>query len=113
MKLIINIIKPLSISLIILFITTWIINKINKSNKTNQSINSIECGFNHLINKNLPLSINFVLIIIIFILFDIEIIILLPNIVINSKTQWSLNFLLFIIISLIYEIKNNKINWIK
>ena len=56
---------------------------------------------------------NFTYIIIIFNLFDIEIIILIPIIINQKINNYNINitfiFLLFIFFSTIFEIKNNKI----
>nr|YP_011036673.1 NADH dehydrogenase subunit 3 [Stroggylocephalus agrestis]WRK21277.1 NADH dehydrogenase subunit 3 [Stroggylocephalus agrestis] len=84
-----------------------------------QKSSSFECGFNPMFNKRMPFSICFFLISVIFLVFDIEIIILLPM-VISSKLcilkYWMLTFMLFILIlimGLYHEWFNGMLNWTK
>nr|BBU67672.1 NADH dehydrogenase subunit 3 [Polistes riparius] len=79
-----------------------------------------ECGFNPLTSSRLPFSIQFFLIALIFLIFDIEIILIFPLIpsLIKSKNFffWTLSmFIIYLclIIGLIYEWNEQSIIWIK
>lgn len=76
-----------------------------------------ECGFDPFNKSRIPFSINFYLIAIIFLIFDIEISIILP-IIINFKISnimifnyLFLIFFLFIIFTIFYEWKFGSLNW--
>nr|YP_009434638.1 NADH dehydrogenase subunit 3 [Dolichovespula panda]ATF28545.1 NADH dehydrogenase subunit 3 [Dolichovespula panda] len=79
-----------------------------------------ECGFNPLTQAHLPFSIQFYLIAMIFLIFDIEILIILPfipSLIMNSNLfSWFLSFLIIylcLIIGLIYEWNEQSIIWLK
>nr|AIE42621.1 NADH dehydrogenase subunit 3 [Vespa bicolor] len=79
-----------------------------------------ECGFNPLTSPHLPFSIQFYLIAVIFLIFDIEIILMLPFIpTLNMSYNlfyWMLSFLLIyilLILGLIYEWNEQSIIWLK
>lgn len=76
-----------------------------------------ECGFDPFNKSRIPFSLNFYLIAIIFLIFDIEISIILP-IIINFKISniiyFNLIFMIFfifIIITIFYEWKFGSLNW--
>nr|AJR19259.1 NADH dehydrogenase subunit 3 [Thremma gallicum] len=76
-----------------------------------------ECGFNPLSTPRIPFSLNFFLITIIFLIFDIEISLILPIIMIMNLSNmiiWTLISMLFMIILLLglyYEWNQNMLNW--
>nr|QXJ80320.1 NADH dehydrogenase subunit 3 [Trichuris sp. ETH392]QXJ80346.1 NADH dehydrogenase subunit 3 [Trichuris sp. ETH232] len=85
-----------------------------KSTKENLSY---ECGFESYKLNRLPFSLNFFMVSIIFVLFDLEIIVLVA--MIPSMMGLQLNiffmgnlFLLFMLMSLVLEWSMNKLTWI-
>nr|YP_010610471.1 NADH dehydrogenase subunit 3 [Cyphonia clavata]WAP90803.1 NADH dehydrogenase subunit 3 [Cyphonia clavata] len=82
-----------------------------------QKASPFECGFNPMSNKRLPLSIHFFMIAIIFLIFDIEIIIIIPTVTTMKYTMikyWaiaSFTFIMILIMGLYYEWYNGLINW--
>nr|YP_010582863.1 NADH dehydrogenase subunit 3 [Dolichovespula kuami]UGB89876.1 NADH dehydrogenase subunit 3 [Dolichovespula kuami] len=79
-----------------------------------------ECGFNPLTPPHLPFSIQFFLIAVIFLIFDIEILIIMPFIpalMMNMNLfNWMMSFLIIFIIlliGLIYEWNEQSIIWLK
>nr|QZZ18238.1 NADH dehydrogenase subunit 3 [Alebroides salicis] len=84
-----------------------------------QKSTPFECGFNPLSNKRIPFSIHFFLIAVIFLIFDIEIIIILPMVLTINFSFFhiwlitSILFLLILILGLYYEWLNGLLNWSK
>nr|YP_010596258.1 NADH dehydrogenase subunit 3 [Alnetoidia dujuanensis]WAJ60477.1 NADH dehydrogenase subunit 3 [Alnetoidia dujuanensis] len=84
-----------------------------------QKSTPFECGFNPMTYKRLPFSIHFFLIAVIFLIFDIEIIIIMPMILtMKSATllSWLLTsslFILILIMGLYHEWLNGLLNWTK
>nr|YP_010414447.1 NADH dehydrogenase subunit 3 [Kusala populi]URW11947.1 NADH dehydrogenase subunit 3 [Kusala populi] len=84
-----------------------------------QKSTPFECGFNPMTYKRLPFSIHFFLIAVIFLIFDIEIIIIMPMILtIKTSTMiyWmatSSIFVLILILGLYHEWINGMLNWTK
>nr|YP_010610908.1 NADH dehydrogenase subunit 3 [Seasogonia rosea]WAP91742.1 NADH dehydrogenase subunit 3 [Seasogonia rosea] len=82
-----------------------------------QKSSPFECGFNPMSHKRLPFSVHFFLIAVIFLIFDIEIIIIVPLITTMKSTlmmYWFMTALLFIMIlimGLFYEWHNGLLNW--
>lgn len=115
MFIIIIIIFTITIIIIILFS----LNIIFKKKKINyrEKIFPLECGFNQINKFHLPFSIQFYYISILFLIFDIEIAIILPiiqklNFFIINK--WIISFSIIIIIlllGLLIEWWNNLIKW--
>nr|YP_010478339.1 NADH dehydrogenase subunit 3 [Nesophrosyne sp. 58 GMB-2012]UVI59783.1 NADH dehydrogenase subunit 3 [Nesophrosyne sp. 58 GMB-2012] len=88
-----------------------------KSMIDNQSATPFECGFNPVSYTRLPFSIHFFLIAVLFLVFDIEIIMVLPMIL-TVKTAlmktWILTTSLFItilLLGLFHEWNNGMIKW--
>nr|AXO78741.1 NADH dehydrogenase subunit 3 [Trichuris rhinopiptheroxella] len=78
---------------------------------------SYECGFESYKINRLPFSLNFFMLSIIFVIFDLEIIILVA--MVSSSTSLHLNvlalgnmFLIFMLLTLLLEWSLNKLNWI-
>ena len=76
-----------------------------------------ECGFDPKGSARLPFSLRFFLIAVIFLIFDVEITLLLPlaNIIkITNITSWSITgliFLLILLFGLYYEWKEGALEW--
>lgn len=90
-----------------------------KSSSNTQKLTPFECGFNPMSYRRLPFSIHFFIIAVIFLIFDIEIIIIIP-IILTIKTSiikyWlitSVMFLIILIVGLLHEWKNGIIEWTK
>nr|UQS80544.1 NADH dehydrogenase subunit 3 [Convexana sp. 1 JW-2022a] len=82
-----------------------------------QKSTSFECGFNPMSYSRLPFSIHFFLIAVIFLIFDIEIVIIVPIIFLIKSTTlfyWLLTSILFIVVLLMglyHEWYNGMLNW--
>nr|QWC53807.1 NADH dehydrogenase subunit 3 [Evacanthus heimianus] len=82
-----------------------------------QKSTSFECGFNPMSYSRLPFSIHFFLIAVIFLIFDIEIIIIIPMIFLLKSSNliyWlvtSVTFIIMLIIGLYHEWYNGLLNW--
>nr|AXZ71074.1 NADH dehydrogenase subunit 3 [Pipunculus sp. XL-2018] len=76
-----------------------------------------ECGFDPMTSSRLPFSLRFFLITIIFLIFDVEIALLLPMIVIISQsniimwTTTSAIFIMILIFGLYHEWSQGMLNW--
>ncbi|MEX0315186.1 MAG: NADH dehydrogenase subunit 3 [Allomuricauda sp.] len=94
----------LNIFLLILGLT---INK--RSYKDREKNSPFECGFDPSIHTRAPFSMRFFLLAVIFLIFDVEIILLIPLTIhiINSNTYWpiirSVIFLIILLLGLIHE----------
>nr|YP_010535707.1 NADH dehydrogenase subunit 3 [Ornithodoros tabajara]UYB78645.1 NADH dehydrogenase subunit 3 [Ornithodoros tabajara]UYB78658.1 NADH dehydrogenase subunit 3 [Ornithodoros tabajara] len=105
-------------SLIITFLLMILANAIKKKNFFKKEKNSpFECGFDPFSLSRQPFSLRYFMISIIFLIFDIEIIILLPFPLMNMQmdvfliSKMSL-IILIIILGLFYEWKNGMIQWL-
>nr|YP_010757458.1 NADH dehydrogenase subunit 3 [Zahniserius cylindricus]WEU77801.1 NADH dehydrogenase subunit 3 [Zahniserius cylindricus] len=84
-----------------------------------QKSTPFECGFNPMSYSRLPFSIHFFMIAVIFLIFDIEIILIMPMIIVMKTSMvmyWmitSITFLLILMAGLVHEWKNGMINWSK
>nr|WRY72441.1 NADH dehydrogenase subunit 3 [Typhlocyba bilaminata] len=84
-----------------------------------QKSTPFECGFNPMSFKRLPFSIHFFLIAVIFLIFDIEIIIILPMTMTIKSTlikTWmitSITFVMILIMGLYHEWLNGMLQWTK
>jgi len=85
-----------------------------KNHKTKRSF--YECGFKSISDVNIQINLNFIMICVFLILYDIEFTFLFPALF----NMWSLTtyqllyfvlFVFFIIISLYYDIINNALSW--
>nr|VFU78767.1 NADH dehydrogenase subunit 3 [Proasellus jaloniacus] len=76
-----------------------------------------ECGFNPVSHSRLPFSLRFFIIAMIFLVFDVEIVLLLPLSScwdVSNLNFWFLSYLLFLIILLLgtlYEWSYGALNW--
>nr|YP_009526725.1 NADH dehydrogenase subunit 3 [Ornebius bimaculatus]AXY63930.1 NADH dehydrogenase subunit 3 [Ornebius bimaculatus] len=105
---------PLIISLIMINIVSIIYKKTLSSREKNTPF---ECGFDPKSSSRLPFSLQFFLITIIFLIFDVEIALLMPSIIIMNTSNlllWSSTLTFFIIILLIglyHEWMNGSLQW--
>nr|QDI93965.1 NADH dehydrogenase subunit 3 [Tuxedo bicinctus] len=100
---------------IILMATCSIISK--KSYLNREKMSPFECGFDPKSTSRIPFSSQFFLIAVLFLIFDIEIVIILPMII-SMKTSnmlnWSMTstiFLMILILGLYHEWKNGILEW--
>nr|YP_010999352.1 NADH dehydrogenase subunit 3 [Cricotopus triannulatus]WPM93198.1 NADH dehydrogenase subunit 3 [Cricotopus triannulatus] len=88
-----------------------------KSLNDREKTSPFECGFDPMNSSRLPFSIRFFLITIIFLIFDVEIALILPMIMIikiSNLFWWSFTSIIFIIIlivGLIHEWNQGALNW--
>lgn len=82
-----------------------------------EKISPFECGFDTNSNNRLPFSLRFFLITIIFLIFDVEIVLLIPRIISFDSAflwTWSLVYFFFILILLLglfHEWNQGALNW--
>nr|YP_009485597.1 NADH dehydrogenase subunit 3 [Carcinochelis bannaensis]AVZ00734.1 NADH dehydrogenase subunit 3 [Carcinochelis bannaensis] len=88
-----------------------------KSNLDREKMSPFECGFDPKSSSRMPFSIQFFLIAVLFIIFDIEIVIILPMIVtmkISAMTSWMSTITVFIAIligGLFHEWNTGMLEW--
>nr|YP_010736890.1 NADH dehydrogenase subunit 3 [Pedionis sagittata]WEP24764.1 NADH dehydrogenase subunit 3 [Pedionis sagittata] len=97
-----------------------LINTITKKSMINkEKLSAFECGFNPMSNKRMSFSIHFFLIATIFLIFDVEIIIIMPMIMTMKSSfmiSWittTLSFIMVLIMGLYHEWMNGMLNWTK
>nr|YP_008757721.1 NADH dehydrogenase subunit 3 [Cavariella salicicola]AGF93738.1 NADH dehydrogenase subunit 3 [Cavariella salicicola] len=112
-----NLMLMLSMFIIMMILFTIMI-LINMKMKFNYNKSApFECGFDPFNKSRIPFSLNFYLIAIIFLIFDIEISIILPmimNFKISNMLYFNLMFLMFfmfMISTIFYEWKFGSLNW--
>nr|YP_010730276.1 NADH dehydrogenase subunit 3 [Blepharipa zebina]WEG23117.1 NADH dehydrogenase subunit 3 [Blepharipa zebina] len=113
----------LTISLIIMTISVlvmFIASILSKKTLTDREKSSpFECGFDPKSTSRMPFSLRFFLITIIFLIFDVEIALILPIILImkfSNLIMWTITSIIFIIILLIglyFEWNQGMLNWNK
>nr|WOW99093.1 NADH dehydrogenase subunit 3 [Paravarcia sp.] len=100
----------------ILFLTTTMISK--KSKMSREKNSPFECGFSSMSSARKPFSIQFFLIATLFLIFDIEISIILPMTTTKmvNMEQWmtsSTIIITILILGLMHEWKNGMLEWTK
>nr|YP_010894865.1 NADH dehydrogenase subunit 3 [Amiota spinifemorata]WJW73378.1 NADH dehydrogenase subunit 3 [Amiota spinifemorata] len=107
-----------SIILLISFIVMLLASILSKKSLVDREKSSpFECGFDPKSSSRLPFSIRFFLITIIFLIFDVEIALILPMIIIfkySNMLMWSISSIIFITILLIglyHEWNQGMLNW--
>nr|ABD63933.1 NADH dehydrogenase subunit 3 [Xanthomixis zosterops]ALF85714.1 NADH dehydrogenase subunit 3 [Xanthomixis zosterops]ALF85715.1 NADH dehydrogenase subunit 3 [Xanthomixis zosterops]ALF85716.1 NADH dehydrogenase subunit 3 [Xanthomixis zosterops]ALF85719.1 NADH dehydrogenase subunit 3 [Xanthomixis zosterops] len=107
------IIMSLTLSIILTTLNYWLA----QTNPDSEKLSPYECGFDPLGSARLPFSIRFFLVAILFLLFDLEIALLLP---IPWATQlqdptttlmWASTLILFLTLGLIYEWTQGGLEW--
>nr|YP_089610.1 NADH dehydrogenase subunit 3 [Scolecomorphus vittatus]AAS13738.1 NADH dehydrogenase subunit 3 [Scolecomorphus vittatus] len=104
---------PLTIAIVLLLITFWLPSLTPDSEK----LSPYECGFDPMGTARLPFSMRFFLVAILFLLFDLEIALLLPSPWANQLTTPMLTMLLaftiliFLTIGFIYEWLQGGLEW--
>nr|WKU84228.1 NADH dehydrogenase subunit 3 [Tropidia longa] len=102
------------ISILVMLIAT-VLSKKNYSDREKSS--PFECGFDPMSSSRLPFSLKFFLITIIFLIFDVEIALILPMIMIinySNIMMWTMTSIIFIIILIIglyHEWNQGMLNW--
>uniref|UniRef100_UPI0030E1DEA7 NADH dehydrogenase subunit 3 n=1 Tax=Stenchaetothrips minutus TaxID=3118776 RepID=UPI0030E1DEA7 len=105
--------------IVTLFLMSLSLTISKKSNKMREKMIPFECGFNFFNFARMPFSMQFFLIAIIFIIFDVEIILivpLIPSIFKANLIKWmvtSLTFLMILIIGIMVEWKEKTFEWKK
>nr|YP_010472651.1 NADH dehydrogenase subunit 3 [Galerita orientalis]UVH65774.1 NADH dehydrogenase subunit 3 [Galerita orientalis] len=104
--------------MIIAMITMFLANILSKKTFMDREKNSpFECGFDPKNSSRLPFSLQFFLIAVIFLIFDVEIALLMPMIMImkmSNLMSWiytSFFFLLILLIGLYHEWNQGALNW--
>nr|AKJ78516.1 NADH dehydrogenase subunit 3 [Todiramphus recurvirostris]AKJ78549.1 NADH dehydrogenase subunit 3 [Todiramphus cinnamominus cinnamominus]AKJ78596.1 NADH dehydrogenase subunit 3 [Todiramphus sacer pealei]AKJ78639.1 NADH dehydrogenase subunit 3 [Todiramphus sacer manuae]AKJ78589.1 NADH dehydrogenase subunit 3 [Todiramphus recurvirostris] len=103
----------LTISIILTTLNFWLA----QTNPNSEKLSPYECGFDPLGSARLPFSIRFFLVAILFLLFDLEIALLLPlpwAIQLNSPITtlaWTSTILLLLTLGLIYEWLQGGLEW--
>nr|YP_011010582.1 NADH dehydrogenase subunit 3 [Halobates poseidon]WPW47236.1 NADH dehydrogenase subunit 3 [Halobates poseidon] len=109
-----SILMSMIISMTLIMVCS-IISKKSKNNR--EKMTPFECGFDPKSSSRMPFSIQFFMIAIIFLIFDVEIVILMPTIKIMQMTKmksWFIvtsMFLIILIVGLYHEWKNGILEW--
>nr|AML25607.1 NADH dehydrogenase subunit 3 [Staphylinidae sp. BMNH 1274668] len=103
------------LSFIMMLISTMISKKTFSDREKNSPF---ECGFDPKNSARLPFSLHFFLIAIIFLIFDIELTLLIPFIMMFKIMNWFnylyilLMFLFILLVGLFHELNQGALNWI-
>nr|AVI16022.1 NADH dehydrogenase subunit 3 [Sardinella longiceps] len=101
------------LSLVLAIVSFWL----PQMNPDSEKLSPYECGFDPLGSARLPFSLRFFLVAILFLLFDLEIALLLPlpwgNQLLNPLTtvSWATAVLVLLILGLIYEWTQGGLEW--
>nr|YP_010564786.1 NADH dehydrogenase subunit 3 [Volucella inanoides]UZA61189.1 NADH dehydrogenase subunit 3 [Volucella inanoides] len=104
----------MTLSIVVMLLAT-ILSKKSYSDREKNS--PFECGFDPMSSSRLPFSLKFFLITIIFLIFDVEIALILPMIMIinySNLFMWSMTSIIFILILLLglyHEWNQGMLNW--
>nr|AVN67230.1 NADH dehydrogenase subunit 3 [Anaplecta omei] len=103
-----------TLSMIIMMMATILSKKMTEDREKSSPF---ECGFDPKTSPRIPFSLRFFLIAVVFLIFDVEIALLLPMIIIIKKseiTAWTLTSMMFLIILLIglyHEWNQGSLEW--
>nr|UPL65669.1 NADH dehydrogenase subunit 3 [Helcomeria spinosa] len=113
-KIVISIMTASILSLSLMFLCSMIS---KKTMMNREKMSPFECGFDPMKTARTPFSLQFFLIAVLFLIFDVEITIILPMII-TLKTsnimEWSLTvtmFIMVLIMGLFFEWKNGMLEW--
>lgn len=100
----------------IFWLLTWVGEYFFKKKNHNSKKNFYECGFKSTTDVNIQINLNFSMLCVFLILYDIEFAMLIPvffNFSFLSNTSFFvlILFILIIVISLIYDWQMNALNW--
>nr|YP_010743973.1 NADH dehydrogenase subunit 3 [Corigetus marmoratus]WET31976.1 NADH dehydrogenase subunit 3 [Corigetus marmoratus] len=105
---------------LILFIMVMILNLISKKTFMDREKSSpFECGFDPKTSARMPFSLQFFMIAVIFIIFDVELTILLPMIMALETSEFLIYsymmffFIMILLIGLYHEWKQGVLTWVK
>nr|ADO14180.1 NADH dehydrogenase subunit 3 [Oriolus steerii]ADO14195.1 NADH dehydrogenase subunit 3 [Oriolus steerii] len=107
------IITSLALSLILTTLNFWLA----QTNPDSEKLSPYECGFDPLGSARLPFSIRFFLVAILFLLFDLEIALLLPlpwAVQLQTPTitlTWASTLILLLTLGLVYEWSQGGLEW--
>lgn len=88
-----------------------------RSNNDREKTSPFECGFDPKNNARVPFSLRFFILAIIFIVFDIEIVLLIPIPILNTLINTvqaeiaAIVFLVILLLGLFHEWKEGSLNW--
>nr|AYP72678.1 NADH dehydrogenase subunit 3 [Cassida sp. EMHAU-15090501] len=110
----------LTLNIMVIMLMLTLLNILSKKSFYDKEKNSpFECGFDPKSNSRSPFSLQFFLIAIIFLVFDVEIILLMPmvKIIENSSIiqliMSSNSFLMILILGFLHEWKQGALKWLK
>nr|YP_011003825.1 NADH dehydrogenase subunit 3 [Phymateus saxosus]WPS66396.1 NADH dehydrogenase subunit 3 [Phymateus saxosus] len=109
----------LTMSFIIPMMVMIIAKTLSEKNNNREKSSPFECGFDPKSSARMPFSIQFFLIAVIFLIFDIEIALILPAVIIMKSSNlfiWTMSmttFLLILIMGLYHEWNQGVLNWAK
>nr|QOL00991.1 NADH dehydrogenase subunit 3 [Leuconemacris breviptera] len=110
MSILISFIMPMIIMIIATILSKKLINDREKSSP-------FECGFDPKSSARMPFSLQFFLIAVIFLIFDVEIVLILPIVIILKTSNiliWTLSTMFFILVllgGLYYEWNQGALQW--
>nr|UPL65253.1 NADH dehydrogenase subunit 3 [Physopelta sp.] len=114
MKVMISMMMALMVTMLLMMMCTMIS---KKSIMSREKMSPFECGFDPKSTARLPFSLQFFLIAVLFLIFDVEIVIILPMIItlkMSNMMTWMITmttFMMILIMGLFYEWKNGMLEW--
>nr|YP_009643499.1 NADH dehydrogenase subunit 3 [Dindymus rubiginosus]APO08943.1 NADH dehydrogenase subunit 3 [Dindymus rubiginosus] len=114
MKILMTMNLALIIAMMLMSLCTTISKKMNSDREKSSPF---ECGFDPKSVTRLPFSLQFFLIAVLFLIFDIEVVIILPMIMtlkLNNNMNWMIimiTFMMILLIGLYYEWKSGMLEW--
>nr|YP_002791165.1 NADH dehydrogenase subunit 3 [Dysdercus cingulatus]ABZ02001.1 NADH dehydrogenase subunit 3 [Dysdercus cingulatus] len=114
MKIMLTMISAMMITIMLMMLCTMISKNMNSDREKSSPF---ECGFDPKSTARLPFSLQFFLIAVLFLIFDIEIIIILPMMItlkLMNNMSWMMMmtlFMLTLLLGLYYEWKSGMLEW--
>lgn len=81
-----------------------------------EKLRTFQCGFDSQLLSRLPFSTYYFLLVLLFLVFDVELALLLPFVVTFLNTQnilWIVIVLVVLLVALFYEINEGSLQWVK